>query len=112
MTRMRRIRIVLLATAVGVWTAAVTGPLASVSSAEPAGQPGPTAPPRTVALRVQSAMSVAVDPDTRDGKAHHPLALQAQALDINANPLVTSATPTGYDPTTIKKYLGLTGTGY
>src|SRR5205823_5962925 len=112
MTRMRRMRIVLLTTAVGVWTAAVVGPLGSASFAEAA----TTSPPpkgaatgaRTVELHVESPMTVAVDPDVSDGMAHHPLELQAHALDINASPLVSSNTPSGYDPITITKYLGLT----
>src|SRR5436190_4307384 len=54
---------------------------------------------------------VQVDPPMKDG-VHHPLYLYADTLDVDGTPLVASATPTGYAPSTIKKYLGLTGTGY
>src|SRR6185436_17129749 len=109
--------IALMTTALGVWTAAVAGPLGSAPSATATTNTPPqkgaakdsakeqAKGARTVELQVESPMSVAVDPDTHDGLAHHPLTLQAHALDINATPLVSSTTPTGYDPATIKKYL-------
>src|SRR6478672_9855189 len=107
MTGMRRARISLLATAIGVWSAAIVWPLAGSGSATVATPPNrPTAP-----MPVAHGRSIAVDPGVRDGGVHHPLSLMVQAQDVNGTPLVTTATPTGYNPTTIKKYLGMTGTG-
>ena len=55
--------------------------------------------------------AVAVDPDSSPG-IHHPLCLRVTGFDVNGAPLAAgSATPTGYTPSTIKNYLGLTGTG-
>jgi len=55
--------------------------------------------------------SVRVDPPGRSGGIHHPLSLEVHGYDVNGAPLVTSTQPSGYTPATIKKYLGLSGTG-
>jgi len=70
--------------------------------AAPTTPPGPTSKPGPV---------VTVDPMQSDGTMHHPLALETHLDTITAQPLLSSGTPAGYSPTTIKKYLGLTGTG-
>jgi subtilase family serine protease len=54
--------------------------------------------------------AIEVDPG-HSGDAHHPLSLRVLGYDVNGAPMVTSSTPSGYTPATIKKYLGLTGTG-
>ena len=112
MDRMRRARITMLSTALAVASATVAGPLAGTGAAAPGNTPtAPPAPPQTHSLAVRDAHSLKVDPDTGDGRAHHPLSLYVQAADVVGTPLVTTDTPTGYDPATIKKYLGLSGTG-
>src|SRR4051812_18470137 len=110
---MRRARIGLLLSGIGVWSAVIAGPLArpsvaATTSPEPKSpvDPKPGANPADAPRR-----SLKVDPGVKDGKAHHPLSLFVHAEGINGTPLVTTTTPTGYSPTTIKKYLGLTGTG-
>jgi subtilase family serine protease len=112
MDRMRRARITMLSTALAVASATVAGPLASAGSAE-AGAAGQTSPPpaATHSLAVRDGHSLRVDPDPADGAAHHPLSLYVQASGIDGTPLVTTATPTGYSPATIKQYLGLSTTG-
>jgi subtilase family serine protease len=72
-------------------------------AAGPTSTPGPTTRPGPV---------VAVDPMAKDGKIHHPLLIETQLDAITAQPLLSSGTPAGYAPSTIQKYLGLTGTGY
>src|SRR5437764_7547695 len=109
MTGMRKARIGLLATAICVWSAAITGPLARAGSAT-TNTPGPAEDPTGVAIRTAHA-PVVVDPSAHDDKAHHPLSLYVQSQDVNGTPLLTTATPSGYAPSTITKYLGLTGTG-
>src|SRR4051794_38932520 len=54
----------------------------------------------------------AIQVDPMSAGIHHPLALQVLGYDVSGEPLVANVTtPTGYTPATIKKYLGLTGTG-
>jgi subtilase family serine protease len=54
----------------------------------------------------------AIQVDPMSAGIHHPLALQVLGYDVNGTPLITNnTTPSGYTPATIKKYLGLTGTG-
>jgi len=70
--------------------------------------------PAPVQLPVHGPRSISVDrPDVAAGasRVHHPLQVEVLSADLTATPLITSATPTGYTPATIKKYLGLTGTG-
>ena len=52
-----------------------------------------------------------VDPGKADGLAHNDVGVEVLGYDVNGSPMVTSTTPTGYSPATIKKYLGLSGTG-
>ena len=88
-----------MAGAVAMTAALVTPALAGTPAPpKPPGTPGP--PP-----------FVDVDPPRPDGMMHHPLLLQTHPDAITAVPLVTSTTPAGYTPTTVKKYLGLTNTG-
>lgn len=112
MTGMRRARVTLLATSLAVWSAAVAGPLGSggtsTASASTITNAGDSP---AVELPIQDPATLAVDRDPRDGKAHHRLSLFVHSYDVNGTPLVTTTTPTGYAPATIKKYLGLTGTG-
>ena len=78
----------------------------------PMARPSVAAPEELVPVPVVGqGRTLKVDPDVNDGKAHHPLSLFVQAEDVNGTPLVTTSSPTGYSPTTIKNYLGLTGTG-
>jgi subtilase family serine protease len=54
----------------------------------------------------------AIQVDPMSAGIHHPLSLEVLGYDVNGAPLVTNnTTPSGYTPATIKKYLGLTGTG-
>src|SRR4051794_23879201 len=73
----------------------------------------PSPPPKPITGRDGRVVALQVDPPdpAKPGRAHHPLTLQVQSYSIDGTPLVTSTTPTGYSPTTVKKYLGLTGTG-
>jgi len=79
-----------------VTTAATVTPSLAAGTTPPPPKPGPV---------------LKVDPLKSDGKMHHPLLLATHLDTITAVPLVSSGTPAGYSPTTIKKYLGLTGTG-
>jgi len=54
---------------------------------------------------------IEVDPPAKDGNAHHPLLIQAQANGVDASPLLASGTPAGYSPNQIRSYLGLTNNG-
>src|SRR4051794_34417027 len=99
MTRKRRTRITFLSTALAASSFAMAGPMAASGSAQvdqgiPAGAPAAS----RVEPPVKPSTTLAVDPDTKDGKAHHPLTLQVKGWGIDAKPLVTSASPTGYDP--------------
>lgn len=42
---------------------------------------------------------------------HHPLLLAEHLDSVTMTPLISSSSPTGYSPKTVKAYLGLTGTG-
>ena len=91
-------------------TAAALSTLAAVLStlaAIPADAAG-TAPPSPPATH---GPPVVVDPAAHDGLMHHPLVLATHYDATAMNPLVTSTSPNGYSPKTIKAYLGLTGTG-
>src|SRR5947207_3598402 len=58
-----------------------------------------------------SIASIAVDPPVTAG-IHHPLCLHIHGFDVNGTPLAAgSSTPTGYTPSTMTNYLGLSGTG-
>jgi subtilase family serine protease len=58
----------------------------------------------------QGPRSIRVDSSTTG--AQHPLDLEVLGYTVTGTPLVTSTTgPTGYVPSTIQKYLGLTGNG-
>lgn len=95
---MHRSRRSIVAGATTVVVATITPALASPQAVS---GPATAAPPAFVA----------VDPPMKDGRMHHPLLLATQPNGINATPLVTSTTPSGYTPATVKKYLGLTNTG-
>ena len=83
--------------AVVTTAATITPTLASTSAPPPPPKPGPV---------------VKIDPTVNDGRMHHPLLLESHLDAITAQPLLSSGTPAGYAPSTIQKYLGLTGTGY
>lgn len=54
----------------------------------------------------------AIQVDPMSAGIHHPLSIQVLGYDVNGTPLITNnTTPSGYTPDTIKRYLGLTGTG-
>jgi subtilase family serine protease len=86
-----------------VMIGAVVTTTATVTPSLAAGSPPPSPP--------KPGPVVKVDPMQRDGKMHHPLVLATHLDAVTAVPLVSSGTPAGYSPTTVKNYLGLTGTG-
>ena len=97
--RKRLVIVGAVVTAVAMVTPALAGTKPPAPPAPgPPGTPGP--PPFVV-----------VDPQSPDGQMHHPLLLETHPDAITAVPLVSSTTPAGYTPTTVKKYLGLTNTG-
>ena len=104
MARVRRGRAALGLSATAAVLAAVSLGTAPDAAAITWAQPADSRVPASVVVDLP-------DPAAGGSRVHHPLRLQVLAGDVNANPLVTSATPTGYSPATIKKYLGLTGTG-
>ncbi|HET6793365.1 MAG TPA: hypothetical protein VFH45_02915, partial [Acidimicrobiales bacterium] len=99
-----------LATAVAVGTAMLLGPLGAIGSADTTGTPVASSQDGTVSRPVHGPGAERVDPPGRSG-IHHPLSLEVLGYDVNGTPLVTSSTPSGYSPATIKGYLGLSGTG-
>src|SRR3954447_6664393 len=103
-----------IAVGVLVLNAVAGGHGSTVPTAGAATATSPPAPPAKAILGSDGrVVAYEVDPpDPAAGtRVRHPLTLMVQTYGINGTPLVTSTTPTGYSPTTVKKYLGLTGTG-
>ena len=112
MDRIRAGRAGMLATALSLSAAMVAGPLSASGSAVPGpAASGPAASPGSDGSSAHGPKDVRVDPGRADGHAHHPLSLYVQSYGVDGTPLVTTSSPAGYAPATIKGYLGLSGTG-
>jgi hypothetical protein len=90
----------------GLEKVAVTGTAAST-----AGRHRSAAPNQKVTRPSTQALGDSTAAATRSGRAQPSGSIKIRGYDAAGEPQLTATEPSGYDPATIRKYLGLTGTG-